>query len=86
MKKVEEFLRRLYRRKIRQEYDAMFIVLGDEGVGKSTFMTEATGRWQLILAEHGYMDSDVAGTPDAVLSRLSSSVSRPRDGRGQGVA
>lgn len=70
MERIQEFLRTLYRRKIKQEFDALILVVGDEGVGKSTYMVESTGRWQQILADEGYLDDDKAGSVDEVLSRL----------------
>lgn len=70
MERIQEFLQALYRRKIEQEFDALVLVVADEGMGKSTFMVEATGRWQQLLADEGYLDEDDAGSIDTVLSRL----------------
>jgi len=45
LERLEAFLERVHRRKIQQNDDRMIIVLGDEGVGKSTFMLEAVWLW-----------------------------------------
>lgn len=62
MQKIQAFLERLHRTKNQQQYDAVIPVVGDEGKGKSTFMIEATGRWQAIKGEEP--------TPESVLDRV----------------
>jgi len=62
MEKVQRFLERLHRTKICNQYDAIIPIVADEGKGKSTFMLEATGRWQRIKGE--------TPTPESVLDQV----------------
>lgn len=45
MKGVQAWLEKVYRRRLTNEYDAIALVVGDEGNGKSTFMLELVGRY-----------------------------------------
>jgi hypothetical protein len=62
MEKIDRWMELVYERKIQQEYDQITPIIADEGDGKSTFMLEATGRWQRLKG------SDP--TPDSVLNRV----------------
>lgn len=62
MKKIRNWLDRVYSGRICDEFDAVVLVLGDEGVGKST-----------LIAELEFIYQDVRGRerdPDAVLDSL----------------
>lgn len=48
MKKVKAWLETVYERKIKQEYDRVVVVLGDEGNGKSTLMLQINVLWRRI--------------------------------------
>lgn len=48
MQRIELFLKHLYETKISRNFDRIVPVIGDEGVGKSTFILEAIGRYQQI--------------------------------------
>jgi hypothetical protein len=62
MIKVYEWLQRIDQRIIRSDSDAIVIVVGDEGAGKSTLMLENTWLWQQIR--------DRQPTVDSVLDRV----------------
>lgn len=51
MKKVQKFLERTYNQRIRQDYDHIIPVVGDEGVGKSTFMLQVAWLWNQMREE-----------------------------------
>lgn len=48
---LETFLNVIHDEVISQEFDRIVLVIGDEGVGKSTFMLTATWLWQQIKGE-----------------------------------
>lgn len=48
MKRTKEFLKTVYNRVIKNDGDAIVLVIGDEGAGKSTFMLQTTWLWQQI--------------------------------------
>lgn len=48
MEIVQGWLERVYQRRLTQRYDAFALVVGDEGVGKSTLMLELIGRYQQL--------------------------------------
>ena len=48
LEKVERFLELLYQYKITNNYDRVILVIGDEGVGKSTFILELIVLWRMI--------------------------------------
>jgi len=56
MKKVERWLEKVYERKITQENDLVVLVIGDEGVGKSTFMLQAKVLWKQVTGQE--VDND----------------------------
>lgn len=56
MRKVERWLEKVYERKITQEYDLVVLVVGDEGVGKSTFMLQAKVLWKQVTGQE--VDND----------------------------
>lgn len=49
MKKVDRWLEALYEQKITEEFDRVVVVLGDEGMGKSTLMMQVYVLWRRIL-------------------------------------
>jgi len=51
MRKVERWLEKVYERKITQENDLVVLVIGDAGVGKSTFMLQAKVLWKQITGQ-----------------------------------
>ncbi len=46
MKKVKRWLERTYTHRITNNFDAMLLVIGNEGVGKSTFMLCVEWLWE----------------------------------------
>jgi hypothetical protein len=48
MQTVQRWLEKVYRDRICDEYDAIVVILGGEGNGKSTLITELTGRWRRL--------------------------------------
>jgi hypothetical protein len=48
MKRLQRWLEKVYRQRVCNEFDAVVVVLGGEGVGKSTLITELTGRWRAL--------------------------------------
>jgi energy-coupling factor transporter ATP-binding protein EcfA2 len=56
MNKVRAWLEKLYERKITEEMDRVVLVIGDEGVGKSTFMLETTVMWKRITGQEVVVD------------------------------
>lgn len=65
MKKVELFLERVYDDRVRQDWDHIIPVVGDEGAGKSTFMLLAAWLYKQIREE-----TPDTPTPDAVLDQV----------------
>lgn len=57
MKKIQEFLSRIYSNIIQQDSDAIVVVVGDEGAGKSTLMLENVWLWQQIKGQQPTVDS-----------------------------
>jgi len=51
MRKIERWLEKVYERKITKEDDLIVLVIGDEGVGKSTFMIQTKVLWKRITGE-----------------------------------
>jgi energy-coupling factor transporter ATP-binding protein EcfA2 len=51
MKKVERWLEKIYKRRVTEEMDRIVLVVGDEGVGKSTFMLESAVLWKRITGQ-----------------------------------
>lgn len=51
MERVERYLETIYENRICEEYDHVLLVIGDEGVGKSTFILELMIHWQDIKGE-----------------------------------
>lgn len=62
MKAVQQYLEKVYQRKISREYDRIIGIVADEGKGKSTLMCEVTGRWQQICG--------LEPTTESVLDRI----------------
>jgi hypothetical protein len=62
MKKIDRWMEMVYEKRIQRQYDQITPVVADEGKGKSTFMLEATGRWQRLKGDEP--------TPDSVLDRV----------------
>lgn len=62
MKRVQRFIELLVDRQIRNDWDAIIPIVGNEGVGKSTFTLEFMGRYQR------YRDADAS--PDAILNKI----------------
>lgn len=62
MQKLQRWLEKLYNRRIKQEFDAVVPVIGDEGMGKSTLMLTITMCWQDIQG--------MQPTTDSVLDRI----------------
>jgi hypothetical protein len=62
MQKVQRWLEKVYRERICDEFDAIVVVLGGEGNGKSTLITELTGRWRRIR--------DRSTEPDDIIGRV----------------
>jgi len=62
MKAVKRWLERVERNRITNNFDAFVLVIGGEGVGKSTFMAATTWLWQQIREKEP--------TPDSVLERM----------------
>jgi len=60
--RLETFLDKLNRREIEQNNDRVILIIGDEGVGKSTLMLEATALWHKVRG----LDRSV----DGILSRV----------------
>jgi hypothetical protein len=58
----QRFLERLYEERIQQDYDAVIPVIGDEGVGKSTYILQLMTMWQHIRGGDG--------TPESVLDKI----------------
>jgi GTPase SAR1 family protein len=56
------FLERLYEDRIQQDYDAVIPVIGDEGVGKSTYILQLMTMYQNIRGSDG--------TPESVLDKV----------------
>lgn len=48
MKKIQRYLEKVFGRRIKREYDHILLVVGDEGVGKSTLMLQIMVLWELI--------------------------------------
>lgn len=62
MKKVQRWLERIYTHRINNQFDAMVLVIGGEGVGKSTFMLSVEWLWEQIRGNDP--------TVDGVLDRM----------------
>lgn len=60
MKRVRRALELLHERGIKQEFDRVVPVIGDEGVGKSTFMLRVTVNWKDITDQPVTID-DILG-------------------------
>jgi hypothetical protein len=57
MEKIDRWMEMVYEKRIQQQYDQITPVIADEGKGKSTFMLEATGRWQELKGTEPTIDS-----------------------------
>jgi len=57
MEKIDRWMEMVYERRIQQQYDQITPIVADEGKGKSTFMLEATGRWQRLKDETATIES-----------------------------
>lgn len=62
LEKTTRYLEKLHDRRITEQYDAIIPVIGDEGVGKSTFMTILTGMWRDVRGR--------SNEPDDILGRF----------------
>lgn len=62
MKKIQRYLERLYSDVLHQDLDAMTLVIGDEGSGKSTFMLGALWLYEQIREESPTVDSVLSRT------------------------
>jgi len=51
MKRVQRYLEKAYERRNTEELDTIVLVIGNEGVGKSTFMTECKVLWKQITGQ-----------------------------------
>lgn len=60
MKKIYEFLRQIDDSIIQRDSDAIVLVVGDEGSGKSTFMLQSLWLWQQIQNNEPTVDSVLA--------------------------
>lgn len=58
----QRFLERLYEERIQQDYDAVIPVIGDEGVGKSTYILQLMTMYQDIRGGDG--------SPESVLDKI----------------
>lgn len=58
----QRFLQRLYEERIQQDYDAVIPVIGDEGVGKSTYILQLMTMYQDIRGGDG--------SPESVLDKI----------------
>lgn len=58
----KRFLERLYEDRIQEDYDAVIPVIGDEGVGKSTYILQLMTMWQHIRGGDG--------APESVLDKI----------------
>ncbi|WP_148414914.1 hypothetical protein [Haloferax sp. KTX1] len=62
MEKIQRWVEKIHERRIEKQYDAIVLVIAEEGDGKSTLMNQLTWLWQ-----------DVRGldpTPESVLDRV----------------
>jgi hypothetical protein len=57
MEKIDRWMELVYEDRVKQEYDQITPIVADEGKGKSTFMLEATGRWQHLKGDEPTIDS-----------------------------
>lgn len=62
LQRTRKWLETVHERVIQQNDDRVVVVIGDEGVGKSTFMLQLAGFWQDIRGE--------ATNPESVMSQL----------------
>jgi len=67
MKKVHRWLEKAYQRRNTQELDTVVLVVGNEGTGKSTFMTECKVFWKQIT---GQVESTEDIDPDPFLDEV----------------
>lgn len=57
MEKIDRWMEMVYQKRIQQQFDQITPVIADEGKGKSTFMLEATGRWQELKGDEPTINS-----------------------------
>jgi hypothetical protein len=57
MEKIDRWMELVYENRVQQEFDQITPIVADEGKGKSTFMLEATGRWQHLKGSEPTIDS-----------------------------
>ena len=57
MEKIDRWMELVYQNRIQKQFDQITPVVADEGKGKSTFMLEATGRWQHLKGDEPTIDS-----------------------------
>lgn len=62
MKRVERFIQKLYDSQICNDFDRIIPVIGDEGMGKSTFILEFMGRYER------YRGAD--SSPESILDKV----------------
>lgn len=64
--RIERFLRMIYERRVNKGTDAVVLVIGGEGSGKSTLMLQMMMIWENILRDHGFEDIE----PESLFEKI----------------